>query len=326
MTTPTSSLYPLNGPRALLNQAWQANWPLTLISLGSAALLIFATVMVLFDPRLITGAPAWFKPMKFALSIMIYSLTLVWMLGYVKGHPRLVALVSAVTAIGFVVELALLTLQVVRGVRSHFNVSTPFDSAIFSIMGILIVVVWLMTLLTAALVMRQKFTDPVFAWSLRLGLLVSAVGMVLAFLMPRPTPEQLAVMQAGGAPVELGAHAVGVPDGGPGLPFVGWSTEGGDLRVPHFIGMHGLQVLPVLGLVVNRAFATLSARRRIALMFTGGLGYLGLILALTWQALRGQSIIAPDALTLGVFAGLIGAVVVVGAVVVGSARRVAGRA
>jgi hypothetical protein len=65
--------------------------------------------------------------------------------------------------------------------------------------------------------------------------------------MPRPTPAQLDAMRAGKPPAMMGAHAVGVADGGPGLPVTRWSTEGGDLRVPHFIGIHALQLLPLVG-------------------------------------------------------------------------------
>ncbi len=79
---------------------------------------------------------------------------------------------------------------------------------------------------------------------------------------------------------------------------------GGDLRVPHFFGLHALQVLPLIGglLALDWTRRRLSERQRLALVWTAGLGYLGLVLLLTWQALRGQSIVAPDALTLAAFA------------------------
>lgn len=322
MTTLTATPLASFARSAWLQRLWAGHRPLVLTGLASLGLLAASTVLALVDPRLITGAPAWVKPMKFAISTAAYALTLAWMLSHVKGHPRLVGLIGWVTALGFIIELALIVLQVVRGVRSHFNMSTAFDATVFSVMGSTIVVVWLMNLLAAILVLRQPFTDRAFAWSLRLGLLVSSVGMLVAFFMTSmPSPAQRAEIEAGRAPQTFGAHSVGVEDGGRGLPFVGWSTEGGDLRIPHFVGLHGLQVIPLIGLAINRLFAALNERRRTALVWAGGLGYLGLTMLLTWQALRGQPLIAPDGLTLSALAALVGVVALAGALVVAVARR-----
>jgi hypothetical protein len=111
-----------------------------------------------------------------------------------------------------------------------------------------------------------------------------------------PTPAQLAADQRGeGMPI-VGAHSVGVEDDGPGLPVTGLSTVGGDLRVAHFFGLHGLQALPLLGfLLANFGPVWLCPVHRVALVWTAGLTYLGFVLILTWQALRGVPVVAPDA-------------------------------
>src|SRR5260370_41418316 len=114
------------------------------------------------------------------------------------------------------------------GPPRHFNLSTPFSTFLWMMMGTFIVFVWAMSLLLAIMLILQRMQDRAFAWSLRLGVLISLVGMAAAFLMVRPTPGQLAAILSGHAPSIIGAHSVGVSDGGPGLPVVAWSTVGGD--------------------------------------------------------------------------------------------------
>jgi hypothetical protein len=297
-------------PAALdaVRRSWAINRPLTVLGVAMVVSLAAAAAGLVLDPRVITGQPAWLKPAKFAISISIYAFTLVWLLGFVRGHQRLVSLVSWATTVGLLVEMVVIVLQVARGTTSHFNVATPLDAALWSTMGGVIVIVWLMGLLAAGLVLVQRLPESVFAWGLRLGIIIALAGMAAGYLMTSPTAQQRAAARAGqGLPV-AGAHSVDVPDGGPGLPLVGWSTTGGDLRVGHFVGIHGLQVLPLVGWLLSRPAAArrLGRGHRVALMWLTGLAYSGLMALVLWQALRGQPLIAPDAATLVALAGLLG--------------------
>jgi hypothetical protein len=166
-------------------------------------------------------------------------------------------------------------------------------------MGGAIGLLWVSNLAVAILLLVQRFHDPILAWALRFSLIVALAGMAVAFFMPQPTPSQEAQLDATGQSQFIGAHSVGVDDGGPGLPIVGWSTVGGDLRVPHFVGIHALQALPLVAWVLMIVPAPwLAVRDRARLMIIAGVGALGVVVLLLWQAQRGQSVIAPDATTL----------------------------
>src|SRR5262245_14746291 len=204
--------------RPALRRAWSANWSLTLLGLTMLALLLVSLTGLALDPRTITGAPAWLKPMKFAISIALYSFTLLWLLTFVRGHSRLVWVVSVVTTFSFLVETVIVTVQVVRGVASHFNISTPLDGMLFNLMGGFVILIWLMNLLAAILLIVQRLPDPAFAWALRLGLLLALLGAASGVLMTQPTATQRAALQADRPISAIGAHSVGVEDGAPGLP------------------------------------------------------------------------------------------------------------
>jgi hypothetical protein len=298
----------------LFQRAWTFNRLLTLTIALSILLIPFALLGMLIDPKVITGVNGWIKPLKFMISIAIYCATFLWLLTFVQGRRRWVQTAANVTAITLLIELVLITLQTVRGTTSHYNIATPFDTTVYSVMGTAIMVLATMNLVLAILLLIQRLDDRILAWALRLGVIASLVGIAMGPLMTsKITPEQLAVAQTGEPMTTAGAHSVGVPDGGPGLPVVGWSTVGGDLRVPHFVGLHGMQIIPLLGLwlaspAMRRRF---GAGQRLALVWTGGVAYVAVTLILMWQALRGQSVIAPDALTLAAFGAVLAVLAIV---------------
>jgi hypothetical protein len=274
--------------------------------LGTAALMgVLALVSIgglILDDRTLVGAPIWLKPLKFSLSLAIYTLTFGWLISLITRGRRVAWWMGTVIAAAAVVEQAVLVGQVLRGRTSHFNVATALDATLWSVMGSTIVVLWLATAAVAVLLMRQRTADRAHALAVRLGLLVALGGLAVGFLMTSPTPEQQAGF-ADAAPTVIGAHSVGVADGGPGLPLLGWSTTGGDLRAGHFVGMHALQALPLLALLLSvlgrRGARPLTDERvRARLIAVAAAGYAGLTVLITWQALRGQSLVHPDALTL----------------------------
>jgi len=172
----------------------------------------------------------------------------------------------------------------------------PLDRALFSTMGAAIMVQTLVSVAVAVALWRQRFADRTLGWALRLGMTMTIAGALTGPLMTRPTAEQLADARARGHITTVGTHTVGAPDGGPGLPVTGWSREHGDVRVPHFIGLHAIQALALVAVGLRRLRRPDTVRVRVVL--AAAASYVSLFLLLLWQALRGQSVIAPDAMAL----------------------------
>jgi hypothetical protein len=293
MATPLVSLTP--SLRSWLLRLWQANAPLTAAGLLMLLALPLSLAGMALDPRTIGGAPAWLKPAKFAASTGIYSLTLAWMFTYLTAWPRVRRVVGWTTAVVLVLEVGIIDLQAWRGVASHFNVGTPFDAALFAVMGVGIFSQTLASIAVAVALWRQPFADAARGWALRAGMALTIVGAFMGGMMTQPTAAQLDAARATGRIAASGQHTVGAPDGGPGLPGTGWSLEHGDLRVPHFVGLHALQLLPLVALAAGRLRRSARARTRLVLVAAGS--YAGLFALLLVQALRGQPLLAPDAVT-----------------------------
>jgi hypothetical protein len=283
----------------MLNRLWKTSAPLTVTGLLMLPALLLAILGLVLDPRMITGAPAWLKPAKFSASIAIYVFTLIWVFTLIPEWVRTRGIVGWMTAIVMVLELAIIDLQTYRGTTSHFNYRTPLDAFLFTVMGASITIQTFTSIAVAVALWRQRFEDPALGWAVRFGLTITIIGAFTGALMVRPTPTQLADARRGHPMPVIGSHTVGAPDGGPGVPGTGWSTEHGDLRVPHFMGLHALQVLSLVALALRRR--RLSADSRVRLTLTAAASYFALWCVLLSQALRGRSVFTPDTLTIVAF-------------------------
>ncbi|WP_344868020.1 hypothetical protein [Amycolatopsis ultiminotia] len=287
--------------------------PLMVLAAVMAVLLVVSAVGLLVDDRTLVNAPIWAKPFKFAVSVGMYAGTLAWLLSLLRRGRRVGWWLGTVFAVGIGMDMALLVWQVIFRARTlHFNVETPTDRQINNFIATGAFTAWGATAAVVVLLLWQRLPDRALVSALRWGTALAATGMGLALLMFSATPSQKALYAQGIKPPTSGGHTVGLADGGPGLPLLGWSTVGGDLRIPHFVGIHAIQVVPLVAfalLALSRRYPVLSSdvvRRR--LVWTTAAGYAGTLAIVTWQALRGQSIVRPDFWTLAAVAGLLAVV------------------
>ncbi len=221
--------------KEFLNQLSRRNPALFWFGCFNLALLVIAFVMYFVDETQILGISAWIKPLKFAQSITIYSWTFAWMLGYVEDS-RAVRRIAFWVIVTMTVEIVLIYLQAFRGTTSHFNIRSAFDIMVFNLMGIFIMINTIINLYALWVFCRRKLSiagTDLLAW--RSGLIIFCAGAI-----------------SGGWMVAQMSHTIGAPDGGPGLPFLNWSTVAGDVRAAHFAALHALQVIPISVWLVRR--------------------------------------------------------------------------
>ena len=188
----------------------------------------------------------------------------------------------------------MIAVQAARGTTSHFNIDTPLDAASFSSMGIGIATVWIMSAVVLWKHLRTPATDRTVALALRVGLAINIAGAGIGWTMTQPRPAQLSAMQRGERPFRVGSHTVGAPDGGPGLPLTQWSRAHGDLRIPHFVGMHAWQMLPLLLLGLRRLRTATDDGAALTIMLVASSACTALFVAALLQALAGHPLIPPS--------------------------------
>ncbi|WP_084823607.1 hypothetical protein [Nocardia beijingensis] len=295
--------------------------PLLCTVTAMAALVLFSLAATLVDDRTLLGESVWLKPMKFGLAFAVYSLTLAWLLSLPHRGSRVTWWLGTVFAVTGFVDVGFIVLQAARGTFSHFNTETdPVNSIGQVVFASGVPGLFLANLLIVLILSWQRLADRPTARAVHAGLALAVVGMALGYLMGF-TGKQL-VRDSAGRVVELAAgHTVspGAGDLAPrdamgAMPITHWSTIGGDLRVPHFVGLHGIQVLLLAAVALARLaprYRWLRPQRaRAAVVGVLAAGYAGLLALVFWQAMRGQSLVHPDPATWYAASGLTATVVV----------------
>ena len=244
--------------------------PLMVAGVVSFVCGIVAIILTQIDPTMILGINRWIKPMKFFISIAIFLWTIAILLDQLKGYERFSRIISWTMIMVFTGEMIGVAGQAARGTTSHFNITTPDSAIVYALMGVLIVINSLLVVAIAVVYFRDGFgLPPAVLWGIRLGLLLFIAGSI----------------QGGYMSAQLG-HTVGAADGGPGLPLTNWSTVAGDLRVAHFLGLHSIQIMPLVGILVDRMKLPMASVYGVAIL------YVALFVAVLVQALIGRPLIS----------------------------------
>lgn len=253
--------------RGIFNELRKRNKALFWFGWTHVGLLLLAFVMYQFDHTVIMGINAWIKPMKFSISIAIYAWTFGWLL-YYTTNKQAKTIITIGLIITMLVEVGLIYMQAFRGTTSHYNIYTAFDGIVFAAMGIFIGINSLINFYAIIVFFSKGVTvEGAALWAWRSGLALFFLGGI-----------------SGGWMVSHMAHTVGAMDGGPGIPFLNWSTLAGDIRAAHFIALHGLQALPfatfLFSKILTKQSTTISylfiALYTSACIYLHALAFLGL--------------------------------------------------
>lgn len=256
--------------RASLRTYWQVSQSYQRFVYGTGALFLLSGIVhtgaFLVDGGAWEGPLSWRKPISFSFSFAFIAFSLAWVLTFLPKRPLLGWLVMGTFGVSAAVETALIAMQTWRGVASHFNFETDFDTLVFSMMGNMIALVVLSIIGITAWTFASLKAPVSFAWAIKGGLVLMLVGQGLGGLLIR---EGFLQVEAGpvSSPLLFGAQGV--------------------MNVPHAVSLHALQVLPLLAWLAKFTRWEESGRTRVVIAAT--FGYSGLVFVGVLQALGGNA-------------------------------------
>lgn len=251
--------------------------PLTVLLAASSCffLISLSGPIICGDP--LAHHEQWIKLTKFSASFFAYALTMSWLGNNLFQGKKLFERSAMLACFGAIVDLIVIYGQALMSLHPH----TDYHNTATLISRLAILPVTWLIIVTYAIVLKDKNTNPVLRSGLLWATSLVLIGCIPAILMLIPAT----------ATNTMSSHH-------PGIPFLGWSTIHGDLRIAHFVGVHALQVMPAVAWLATKCENHLTLQQQLRLVSNIGFLTLSLIILLTAQALLGESFFASNVLTL----------------------------
>lgn len=239
----------------------------------SAAIFVALLGPYLIDDRLLDGHNVWLKPQKFAVSLFVHFVTVAiaaQLLTPKTRAQRILVFSVGATMVAHVFEFFWVIYQAGRAHRSHFNQDTNLESLMYAGMGIAVLFLVWIAFIVGWKIWRTTEHKSGLVWGFVIGLMGGTlVTLALAGYMSMSGWRQVGVHPVGGAEV----------------PLFGWSRVVGDLRPAHFVALHMMQTLPILGWVSDRQ--KWNGKR---VVLAAAIVQTALAIALFYQALMGHPV------------------------------------
>lgn len=288
MTSLITSRTKASAPTQLAPRMSPARRLLIVVSVLLLASAVFHSIVYLLSGTPWEGPVSWRKPILFGLSFGVTTLSIAWFAAYLRVRPWAEGALLGILGVATLFEVGLITMQTWRGVPSHFNFATPFDTIVFSAMGVLVTVILLAIAVLAVLAFTSFEAPSALTLAFRAGMLLLVIGNLLG-----------AAIIAVGVPAAATGDVAAVF--GPMGVVVG---EHGILKSPHGIALHAIQVLPVLAWFSAR-FTHWSSSRALRAVAIAMLGFTVVVAAGTWLAFTGQPAFAINAGTIVAVLGVL---------------------
>jgi hypothetical protein len=262
--------------------------------------LLIVSGLVHLTLLVVTGAP-WQGPLSlrkastFGLSFGVTLITITWVASFLDLSARGRAIVLGAFTVASVMETALVSLQVWRGVPSHFNLETTFDAWIARALagGGMVLVALIVVLTVAAFRMNPSLPISLLV-AIRVGFATLVGAVVVGALMI--AKGMLLVFR--------------------GDPQAAYAT-GGVLKPTHAVALHAILVLPALAWLLS--LTNWSEERKLRLIAVGAAGYIAFAVVIGVANFTGLSLASPPIATIALLAAL--SVLATGWLAISSAAR-----
>jgi hypothetical protein len=262
-----TALSALTAPQGAMTRIWSRGRRVERVCYVLGAILIatglFHLAVFFVDGGPWEGPVSWRKPTTFGVSFGLTLIAVTWVASYLPLRDRLRTLLLGVFAADCFVEVGGIALQAWRGVPSHINRETPFDSVVSTVLaaggGVLIIV---LTTMAVSAFRPNPLVTPSMRLALRGGFVTLVIGLLTG----------AAMIGRGVAEANTGSqeHAYVVT---------------GFLKLVHGISLHGVLVLPAIAWLVSFAPWSEDRRTRVVTVAVAAYG-VAIAAALVYSLLR----------------------------------------